>query len=132
MTHMAGIVVCFILAVLLNQSFHYLGKNSPRPLAETAGRLLRQGYDVQAVKMTTAFGVFPGFAFHSAALLPVTTDINEVKSKLLSDKPYFCILRQKHLALAAEDIPSNFLQPLMGPYGTKEMILIGNVPVPPL
>ncbi|MCX5770015.1 MAG: glycosyltransferase family 39 protein [Candidatus Hydrogenedentes bacterium] len=124
------LALCASMMWLLSQDYRYTGQRSFRPLAQTAGRLLKAGYDVEAVKMTAAFDVYPGFAFHAGTAIPTTTDPENVRRKLLDKKPYYCVVRQKMLDEARASVPAQLAKPLMGPLGTKKLILIGNAPLP--
>jgi 4-amino-4-deoxy-L-arabinose transferase-like glycosyltransferase len=121
---------CASMMWLLSQDYRYTGQRSFRPLAETAGRLLEAGYDLEAVKMTAGFDVYPGFSFHAGANVPTTADAAHVREKIMGKKPYYCVVRQKVLEEAAGAVPPELAKPLMGPLGTKKLILIGNAPLP--
>ena len=124
------LALCGSMMWLLSQDYRYTGQRSFRPLAETAGKLLKAGYDVEAVKMTAAFDVYPGFAFHAGTTVPTTTDAESVRRKLLGKKPYYCVVRQKLLDEAGGSVPREHAKPLMGPLGAKKLLLIGNAPLP--
>lgn len=124
------LALCASMMWLLSQEYRYTGQRSFRPLAETAGRLIKAGYDLEAVKMTAAFDVYPGFAFHAGTTIPTTTDAESVRRNLLGKKPYYCVVRQKLLDEAGGSVPPELAKPLIGPLGTKKLLLIGNVPLP--
>lgn len=132
MISVAGGVMCVVMIGLLYQAYRQTDTHSTRPIAEATGNLIKSGYDVQAVKMTNAFGVYPGFAFHSRTLVPVTIDENDVIARLTGTKPYFCVLRQKQLIAVTDKLPPELITPRMGPYGRKKIVLIGNTALPPL
>lgn len=123
------IALCASMLWLLSQNYRLTGDHSFRPIAETTGKLIRDGYDVEAVKMTTAFDVFPGFAFHAGIPVPATTDSDRVRQKLTGNKPYYCVVREKLLKQANVQLPPK-AKPLMGPLGAKDLLLIGNAPLP--
>lgn len=124
----AGMALCVILIGLLSQAYHYTGQRSYKTIARTTADLLRQGYDVEAVKMTTAFDVFPGFAFYAGTNVPTVVNPTRVYEKLRGHSPYFCVLRAKLLSQAAGQ-DNEFARPLLGPY-RKGLALIGNRPLP--
>ena len=124
------LALCASMMWLLSQDYRYTGQRSFRPLAETAGKLVKAGYDVEAVKMTAGFDVYPGFAFHAGTPIPTTIDPENVRRKLLDKKPYYCVVRQKLLDEAGGSVPPELAKPLMGPLGTKKLLLIGNAPLP--
>ena len=124
----AGMALCVILIGLLSQAYHFTGQHSHKTIARTAADLLRRGYDVEAVKMTTAFDVFPGFAFYAGINVPTVLNPARVRDKLRGASPYFCVLRAQFLAQASGQDDA-FAQPLLGPY-RKGLVLIGNRPLP--
>jgi hypothetical protein len=115
----------------LSQTYRYTGDRSPREIASLARNLLANGYDVEAAKMTTAFDVFPGFAFHAGVIVPTTSDPDHILSKLQGDKPYYCVVSEKMLKMFPS-VPEQYLKPLFGPYTKKKLIVIGNRPLPNL
>lgn len=123
------VALCASMLWLLSQDYRHTGRRSFRPIAETAAKLIRNGSDVEAVKMTNAFDVFPGFAFHAGIPIPTTTDPGHVKQKLDGDKPYYCVVREKLIKEANVQLPPQ-AQALMGPLGAKDLLLIGNAPLP--
>ena len=123
----AAMALCVILIGLLSQAYHYTGQRSYKTIARTTADLLRRGYDVEAVKMTTAFDVFPGFAFYARTNVPTVLNPSRVRDKLRGNSPYFCVIRAKFLAQASSD--DEFARPLLGPY-RKGLVLIGNRPLP--
>lgn len=128
----AGMALCVVLMVLLSQSFYYTGKRSFKDIATATGQLLNAGYDVEAVKMTTAFDIFPGFAFYAGTVVPTVTDPEHIKQRLEGDKPYYCVLREKAITESGMILPEQFRTPLMGPFTRKAVVMIGNRPLPDL
>lgn len=129
---LAGTALCAMLILLLSQSYYYTGQRSWRTIAETMGKMLRAGYNVEAVKMTAAFDIFPGFAFHCGTVIPTTADASQVRKKITGEPPYYCVIRADLLSSTQETIPPELSKPLLGPYTRKKLILIGNRPLPTL
>lgn len=135
--HMSGqlacifaMVLCIIICGMLSRSYHYTGHRSPKTIAVTVGNLLKQGHDVEAVKMTSAFDVYPAFAFYAGTRVPTVTDPTKARDKLEGEEPYFCVLRQKTLEQASPPLAGDLAAPLLGPYTRKNLVLIGNAPLP--
>jgi len=124
------VALCAILAGLLSQAFHKTGKNSYKTIATLTGDLVRAGYDVEAVKMTSAFDVYPGFAFYANVRVPTLIDPETSRKKLEGNEPYFGVLRERILEEASPPLPEKLTKPLLGPYTKKDIIIIGNRPLP--
>lgn len=124
----AVISLCVVLMGLLSQSFYYTGKQSYQGLATLTANLLRAGYTVEAVKMTAAFDVYPGFAYYAGMNVPAITDPERVRERMGGALPYFCIVRDKQLADAGIEDPEAVGLTVIGPY-RKGVMLIGNMPV---
>jgi hypothetical protein len=141
---MAGLV---IMTVLVSQSFYYTGKNSFKDIAAVTGNLIRAGNNVEAIKMTSAYDVFPAFAFYAAVTVPTIKDPaaarDIVRQKFEGDKPYYCALSMKQLRVgkdkrSARQALDDFIDQMgitkkpevMGPYTSKEIFLLGNRPLP--
>lgn len=114
-----------ILMGLLLQAFYYTGRNSPRELAELAGDLRRQGYDVEAVK------VYPAFAFYAGTEIPVQVDPAKIREKLAGKVPYYYVTREEFLP-QAEQLGPGVPMPevLTKTYTKKDLLLIGNRGLP--
>lgn len=124
--------LCVFLVGLLSQSYHYTGVNSPKTIARATGALLRSGYDVEAVKMTAAFDVFPGFAFYTRERVPMATDADAIRRKLHGEHPYYCVVRKSLLEQATPPLGPDEAQVLMGPFTRKKLLMVGNRPLPSL
>ena len=124
--------ICVVFLWTFSQNYRHLGPRSPKIIAAATGDLLRAGYDVEAVKMTSAFDVFPGFAFYARTVVPTVTDAEHIHAKLAGSAPYYCVLRADALKQAAPPEDAKFATPLLGPYTSKKLILIGNRPLPAL
>jgi len=125
----AGMAFCVILTGLLSQAFHYRGERSFKTIAQTAAALMDRGYDVEAVKMTSAFDVYPAFAFYAGRPVPTIINPARVRERLEGDAPYFCVLREERLN-GATGLDREFVKPLLGPH-RKGLVLVGNRPLPP-
>lgn len=119
-----GLTLFVLLSGLLIRSYHYTGQESPRPLAELAGRLTESGYRVEAVK------VYPAFAFYAATPIPVEIDPAEVRARLEGPDPYFYVAREGFLEQAREEMPDLDIEPLTPAFTSKDLVLIGNRPLP--
>jgi hypothetical protein len=111
-----------VIIGLLIRSYHYTGRNSPRELAELAGRLSRAGYTVEAVK------IYPAFAFYAGTRIPPNIDLKSVQQKMTGKAPYYYVARKVFLSQAM-NLP---VAPrvLTEPYTPKDLLLIGNRPLP--
>jgi 4-amino-4-deoxy-L-arabinose transferase-like glycosyltransferase len=156
--HRLPAIAAMTLAVLFlwtfSQDYRYTGNRSYKWIATVTGNLLRAGYEVEAVKMTAAYDVFPAFAYYAAADIPAAVDVQgvlaemkgqprdaimmaialkageRVRSKLEGDQPYYCVLVEDQLTKANLPLREDFKKPLLGPYTTKNVVLIGNRPIP--
>jgi 4-amino-4-deoxy-L-arabinose transferase-like glycosyltransferase len=111
-----------IVSGLLVRSYHYTGRKSPRELAELAGSLAKAGYTVEAIK------VYPAFAFYAGTPIPAQTDLAAIQRQMAGSTPYYYVARKAFLAQAM-----NLPEPpriLTEPYTSKDLILIGNRPLP--
>jgi hypothetical protein len=141
---MAGLVT---MTVLVSQSFYYTGNHSFKDVASVTGDLIRAGNNVEAIKMTSAYDVFPAFAFYAAVTVPTLKDPAAareiVRQKFEGDKPYYCAISLKQLRVGKDKRPARealddfFGQvgigkkpEVMGPYTSKEIFLLGNRPLP--
>lgn len=125
-----AMALCVILMGMLSRSFYYTGQRSFKTIAATTGNLLRAGHEVQAVKMTSAFDVYPAFAFYTRTPVPTVMDAADVRERLEGDTPYFCVVRKRVLDEAARSLGEDLITPLMGPYTRKRLVLIGNTALP--
>ena len=120
---LAGLALCVVMMGMLSQAYHYTGERSFKAVATAAGNLRRAGYNVEAVRMTSAFDVYPGFAFYARTDIPTLFSASTVRGKLESDEPYYCALRAKLLP----NPPKEWV--LVGPH-RKDVVLLGNRPLP--
>ena len=120
---LAGLALCVVMMGMLSQAYHFTGERSFKTVATTAGRLHRAGHNIEAVRMTSAFDVYPGFAFYAQTDIPTLLTPNTVRAKLQGAQPYYCALRGKLLP----DIPKEWV--LVGPH-RKGVVLLGNRPLP--
>lgn len=127
-----AITLCAWMMWLLVQSYKDTGKRSPQTIARVTGELLRAGHDVEAVKMTSAFDIYPGFAFYAGTPVPTVTDAEHVREKLEGPVPYYCVIRVQQLEQANMPVRQDLVKPLLGPFTSKRLILIGNRPLPDL
>ena len=81
--------------------------------------------------MTTAFDVFPGFAFHAGVIVPTTSDPERILSKLQRDGAYYCVVSEKMLE-KFPGVSEKYRQALFGPYTKKKLVVIGNQALPDL
>ena len=121
--------LCVILIGMMSRAYHYTGQRSYKAIATATGGLLRAGHEVEAVKMTSAFDVFPAFAFYARTHVPTTLDLASVHRKMRGDTPYYCVLRQEILDNMSEPLPPGLAVPLMGPHTRKDLVVIGNRPM---
>jgi 4-amino-4-deoxy-L-arabinose transferase-like glycosyltransferase len=150
----AGMALGVVLIWTFSLDYRYTGQRSFKVIAATTGNLVRAGYDVEAAKMTAAYDVFPGFAFYAGANIPAAVDFDQagrelkgrkpqeiekivlqraadhVREKLEGEKPYFCVVRADLLVQASSPIRADLVKPLLGPFSSKKVILIGNRPLP--
>ena len=119
------VVVAGLLSV---RSFYYTGANSPRKLAETAGGLLRAGYQVEVGWFRNPFT--PAFAFYAAAPVPIQLNPTIVQERLNAETPYFFLVRERDLKNGQISLQPKAYQILMGPYTSKKYLMIGNASLP--
>lgn len=127
-----AVTLCVWMMWLLVQSYKDTGKRSPQTIARITGELLRAGHDVEAVKMTSAFDVYPGFAFYAGTPVPTVTDADHVRRKLEGPTPYYCVIRVQQLEQANMPLRQDLMRPLLGPFTSKKLVMIGNRPLPEL
>lgn len=125
----ALMALCTVMVWSISQTYRYTGKRSPRDIAQMTAALLDAGYKVEAAKMTTAFDVFPGFAFHAGRYIPTTTEPDHILANLRGANPYYCVVSEKMLKMFPQ-LPPEYATPLFGPYTKKKLMIIGNQPLP--
>ncbi|HOF40772.1 MAG TPA: glycosyltransferase family 39 protein [Candidatus Hydrogenedentes bacterium] len=118
-----------VVGLLASRSFFYTGANSPREIAETTGRLLQSGYRVEAGWFRHPWT--PAFAFYAATPVPMQMNFDFVKQRLAETTPYFLLIRKKDLENGPIMLDPSTYRVLMGPYTSKEYLLIGNTGLPP-
>lgn len=129
LTAIALMALCTVMVWAISQTYRYTGKRSPREIAQVTSALLEAGYTVEAAKMTTAFDVFPGFAFHAGRYIPTTTDPEHILANLNGKAPYYCVVTDKMLKMFPQ-LPPEYAEPRFGPYTKKKLVIIGNQPLP--
>lgn len=122
--YILGILIS--VAALVSQSFHYTGDESPKAIAQLAGRLARAGYVVETTK------AYPAVAYYAATRIPEVKSAEVVKEKLSGPDPYYCLTRNEYLPAIKQYLPPDIRNPLAGPVGFKGLILVGNASVPEL
>jgi len=113
-----------ILTGLLLRAYHYTGYDSPKDLARLAGNLARAGHRVEAAK------IYPAFAFYAETPILAETDPGAVLRNLRGDAPYYYVAREKFLAQAQSALGAKPPLILTAPYTNKDLVLIGNQPLP--
>lgn len=111
-------VVLVVTAGLLTRSFHYTGARSPKAMGVLCGRLIEQGYRVEATV------VKPPFAFYAARPIEEVQDMAHIRAGLDGTAPYFYLTREKLLEEygAAEALRHR----VYGPVTNKDYVLLGN------
>lgn len=112
-----------LLGVTLSRAYHYTGERSPRAIATRLGELKRGGHAVEA------FRIYPAVAFYARTPIPVTIDPAHIRTQLESDTPYYYLVRED-LYEEAGQTATGLAQILMGPHTNKDLLLIGNAPLP--
>lgn len=119
-------MLLILIGLLVTRSYHYTGRNSPKEIAETTGNLLRNGYAVEAGWVRHPFT--PPFSFYAATPVAMQMNFDIVQQRFSQSKPYFYLVQKKDLDKGR--IPLKSYHVLMGPYGRKEYLLLGNGPLP--
>jgi 4-amino-4-deoxy-L-arabinose transferase-like glycosyltransferase len=117
-----------VVGLLASRSFYYIGTNSPREIAETTGRLIKSGYCVESGWFRHPWT--PAFSFYAAAPVPMQLNFDFVKEQLAENTPYFLLIRKKDLENGPIMLERSTYRVLMGPYTSKEYLLIGNADLP--
>ncbi len=112
-----------LLGITLSRAYHYTGERSPREIATKLGELKRAGYAVEA------FNIYPFVAFYTRTAIPVTINVEHIRSRLESETPYYYLVREEFYE-EFEASAAGLAQVLMGPYTRKDLLLIGNAPLP--
>jgi hypothetical protein len=110
-----------ILMALTVRAYHYQGPRSPRAMGVLCAELVRAGQPVEASK------VYPAFAFYAREIIPTEVNANRVREKLGASRPYYYVTRKDWL----ESYRLEGYQRLAGPVEFKDLVLIGNFPLPP-
>ncbi len=118
--------LCVVMLWTFSQNYRYTGQRSFKPIATLSGQLVRAGYRVEAAK------VYPAFAFYAAVKVPEVREEETVRARLDGSDPYYCVLPKEWLQSFSPPLDDKFITPLLGPYGTKKLILLGNRPLPKL
>lgn len=121
-------LLALLMGLLATRSFHYTGENSPREIAETTGRLLRNGYRVEAGLFRYPFT--PAFAFYAQTPVSMQGNFDLVRDRLAGEAPYYYVVRKRDLEKGVFSLDSGSYEVLMGPHTGKEYLLIGNTPLP--
>ncbi|MCP4639470.1 MAG: phospholipid carrier-dependent glycosyltransferase [bacterium] len=120
----AAALIVFSQAMLI-RGYRETAKYSAQPLGVLVGDMIRAGHPVEASK------VYPFFSFYVQDRLPVETDVGIVRERLTDSKPYYYVTpRKPYLLFIAGTEAGENAQVLAGPYHHKDLILIGNVPLP--
>lgn len=114
--------------LLASRSFYYTGVNSPREIAETTGRLLQTGHRVEAGWYRYPWT--PAFAFYAGTPVPLQMNFDIVKSRFAETPPYYFLVRKKDLESGLISLDPSAYRVLMGPYTSKEYLMIGNTDLP--
>ncbi len=117
-TRVAVAVALVMTAGLLTRGFHYTGGRSPKELGVLCGRLIAQGYTVEATALK------PPFAFYAARPIKEVQDMTHIRAGLDGPAPYFYLTREKLLEEygAAEALR----YAVYGPVTNKDYLLLGN------
>ncbi len=121
-------LLVILAGLLATRTFHYIGPNSPREIAETTGRLLHDGYRVEAGWFRYPFT--PAFVFYAGTPVPVQVNYTLAKERLADGSPYFYLVRKSDLEKSAFPLDPSEYQLLMGPYTSKQYLMLGNTPLP--
>lgn len=117
-----------VTGLLASRSFYYTGANSPREIAETTGRLLQTGHRVEAGWYRYPWT--PAFAFYAGTPVPLQMNFDIVKNRFADTTPYFFLVRKKDLENGLISLDPTAYHVLMGPYTSKEYLMIGNTDLP--
>ena len=119
-------ILLILIGLLVTRSYHYTGRNSPKEIAETTGSLLRNGYAVEAGWVRHPFT--PAFAFYAATPIAMQMNFDIVQQRFSQSTPYYYLVQKEDMDKGR--IPLKSYHVLMGPYGRKEYLLLGNAPLP--
>ncbi len=130
-TCIAGASLCVVLLWTFSQNYRYMESRSMKSIAVATGDLVRAGHHVEAVKMTQAFDLYPGFAFYTRAAVPAVAEAEAVRALLEGPEPCYCVLRQEQVKALNPPLPDTLAQPLFGPCTKRGLVILGNRPLPP-
>ena len=125
---LAGLFAVTLIVIgqaLIIRGFHFTGSRSPKALAQTCGGLVQAGHTVEASH------IYPAFAFYAAVPIPIEMDPEKVRVRMLEPKPYYYLTREKIIGSHfGGSLPEGATQ-LTSAYTRKDLILLGNAPLPP-
>ena len=126
MTLLSVGLVMTCMGVLMARAEHWSGDHSFQQVASTAGDLQRAGYAVAASRM------LPPMAFYAGTIIPTDLTASEISQMLDEDEPFYYVSFQEFVA-ALEQVSGEEgrpLQLLLGPHSHKNVVLMGNEPLP--
>lgn len=118
--------LCVVMLWTLSQDYRYTGKRSMKQISALAGQLVREGHRVEVVQP------LPAFDFYAGIRVPEVPDEETLLARLKGADPYYCILSMELVDESSPALREQMTKPLVGPFGTKKLILIGNRPLPNL
>jgi 4-amino-4-deoxy-L-arabinose transferase-like glycosyltransferase len=117
---LAAVTLTAMLSGLFVRGFDYTGDKSPQAIARVSGRLVRDGFTVEASK------VYPQFAFYAEATIPQVVEESIILERLNGPDPYFFLTRESLYKTLVAPRAGPSVRLLMGPHTRKKLVLIGN------
>ena len=125
----AAACVLLVSTAWIAQKSQNTGHESYKTIATKTGDMLRAGNTVETQRMAP-YHVLPAFAFYAAIPVPLCTDVMKAVAKINGADAYYYVIRQEVWDAIKHHVPEQHRAPLMGPYTNKDVILVGNRPLP--
>ena len=122
------------LVFLVGRSYYFSlhEQRTPKHLGHTCRALIEAGYRLEAIPPISPGHPFPfqEVAFYIGHPIPTEGDPARIIDKLADPEPYYYLTRERSLGLLAEALGTTNTQTLLGPTTRKDLILLGNQPLP--
>ncbi|HPO86010.1 MAG TPA: glycosyltransferase family 39 protein [Candidatus Hydrogenedentes bacterium] len=122
-----------ILTTLVGRSYATLRPDrSPKWLGLACRDIVESGLLLETMRRqgSTQPFPYPAFAFYLRRPIPFEDAPEKVIEKLAGKEPYYYLLRKKNLNDVAFAAHRETYEVLLGPFDRKELVLIGNAPLP--
>ena len=126
MTLLSAGLVMTCMCILMARAEHWSGEHSFQAVSRTAGELQRAGYAVGASRM------LPPMAFYAGTIIPTDLTADDISDLLDEDVPFFYVSFAEFVPILQQvsSETGHPLELLMGPHSHKNVVLMGNGPLP--